>query len=835
MQDFVKKYKSYFIILGLIILVTGAFVPRNLDIKPLSKVFKGYFQGKVPVQHDIVEYQGASREVSDYIESEDRTILWTNALFCGMPAQVISNPTKPILIRHLLFPTKPGVWSKIFLYVFCAFIMLLSFKVRPWLALVGAIGIGFATENFTIIAVGHNTKSIATAYLPLIIAGVQYLFRKKHLLGLTILSVGLGLQVYINHVQITYYAGFMVVLFFVFQLVNSIKKNEIKDFIVASSLALLGVVLALGANSLNILMLNEYAKESIRGASALTVSKDNVAVSEDGQSGLTEDYVFSYSNGWSDIIATFIPNYSGGDSDKLGLYYGEIGSTSGPKYIGATIFVLMILGLVLVKGPKKWWLVTVMLLTIVLSMGSNHFAWFNRFMFDYFPLYNKFRAPSMMMVLVQVSAGLLGILGVEQLLNNIKNKELNLKHLTYAAGAAVGLVFILTYSGTLLNDFESTPKYDEKTGQIAYDSDTRYAQYILNQQGRQPDAQAVAGVKEQLVDNRIQEMKKDGNKSLFFIIAVLLVLWLVYKQKMQTKYALLCLGLLVTLDLWTVGKRYLDDKKFEKPKAREATYLPYQADLAIQEDKSYYRVLDLTENTLSSNRCAFFHNSIGGYSAAKIRRFQDVWDWYLIEQLGQGKVQNNAILDMLNMKYFIYPNQTDQRGQPMYSTSNTALGNAWILRDVKVVPNADSAIIALGTLNTKTSGIVEKDQADLISTSVAVDSNASVVLMSYHPEKLEYTYNSAIESNVAFSEIYYAQGWHAYIDNQEVDHFRLNYILRGLKVPAGKHAITFKYAPATYALGTTLSATFGALIYILLAITIFFGIKNEFFNHKKEV
>jgi hypothetical protein len=207
----------------------------------------------------------------------------------------------------------------------------------------------------------------------------------------------------------------------------------------------------------------------------------------------------------------------------------------------------------------------------------------------------------------------------------------------------------------------------------------------------------------------------------------------------------------------------------------------------------------------------------------------------LIEQLGQGKVQNNAILDMLNMKYFIYPNQTDQRGQPMYSTSNTALGNAWILRDVKVVPNADSAIIALGTLNTKTSGIVEKDQADLISTSIAVDSNASVVLTSYHPEKLEYTYNSVIESNVAFSEIYYAQGWHAYIDNQEVDHFRLNYILRGLKVPAGKHAITFKYAPATYALGTTLSATFGALIYILLAITIFFGIKNEFFNHKKEV
>lgn len=832
MQDFLSKYKSYFIILGLIFIVTGAFVPRNLDIKPLSKVFKGYFQGKVPVQHDIVEYQGASREVSEYIESEGRTILWTNALFCGMPAQVISYPTKPIFIRHLLFPTSPGVWSKIFLYVFCAFIMLLSFKVRPWLAFVGAIGIGFATENLTIIAVGHNTKSIAIAYLPLILAGVQYLFRKKHLLGLTLLAIGLGLQVYINHVQITYYSAFMIVLFFIFQFINSIKHKQLKDFLIASSLALLGVVLALGANGLNLLMLNEYAKESIRGASDLTITKD-MAASTDGQSGLTEDYVFSYSNGWTDIVATFIPNYSGGDSDKLGLYYGDIGSTSGPKYVGATIFVLMILGLVLVQGPKKWWLVTVMLLTIVLSMGNNHFAWFNKLMFEYFPLYNKFRAPSMMMVLVQVSAGLLGIMGVEQLLRNVKNKEVNFKHLTYAAGAAVGLVLLLSYTGTLLNNFESTPKYDEATGQIAYDSDTRYAQYILNQQGRQPDAQSIANVKQQLVDQRMDEMRKDGNKSLFLMIAVLLVLWFVYKQKMQTKYAILCLGVLVTMDMWSVGKRYLNDKKFEKPTPREATFTPYQADLAIKQDKSYYRVLDLTENTISSNRCAFFHNSIGGYSAAKIRRFQDLWDWYLLEQLGQGKVQNNNILNMLNMKYFIYPNQAEQRGQPMYSSSPTALGNAWILQSIKVVENADSAILALATLDTKTTGIVEADQANLISNSATLDTTATISLTSYHPEKLEYKYASTSESNVAFSEVYYAKGWHAYIDNKEVDHFRLNYILRGLKVPAGDHTITFKYEPATYKLGTTISATFGSLIYVLLAITIFFGVKNEFFNHKK--
>jgi hypothetical protein len=833
MQDFIKKYKKHFIILGLIVLLTAAFVPRNLDIKPLSKVFRGYFQGKVPVQNDIVQYNGASREVSEYLVKEDRTILWTNALFCGMPAQSISNPTKPIWIRHLLFPTEPAVWSKIFLYVICAFVMLISFKVRPWLALVGAIGIGFATENFTVIAVGHNTKAIAIAYLPLIIAGVQYLFRKKHLLGLSLLSVGLGLQLYITHPQITYYSAFMVVLFFVFQLVKSIRNKEIKDFMVAAGLGLLGATMALGANSLNLLMLNEYAKESIRGASALTITKDQAKLSEDGQSGLTEDYVFSYSNGWTDIGATFIPNYSGGDSDKVGLYYGLIGSTSGPKYIGATMFLLMILGLVLVKGPLKWWLVSVMLLAIVLSMGNNYFAWFNKFMYDYFPMYNKFRAPSMMMVLVQVSAGLLGILGVEQLLSNVKRKELNFKHLTYAAGTAVGLVLLLAFTGTLFNDFESTPKYDN-SGQVVYDSDTRYAQYILQQQGRQPDAQSIASVKSQLVDNRLEEAKSDGSRSLFLMLAVLLVLWLVYKDKIQPKYAILCLGLLVTLDLWTVGKRYLDDKKFEKPTPQQSTFEPYQADLAIQQDKSYYRVLDLTESTLNSNRCAFFHYSVGGYSAAKIRRFQDLWDWYLIDQLGEGKVQDNNILNMLNMKYFIYPNQQQQGGQPLYATSPTALGNAWVLRDVRVVPNADSAILALGTLDTRTSGIVEADQASLISTVTAVDTNATVKLLSYHPEKLEYEYNSATESNVAFSDIYYAKGWHAFIDGEEVDHFRLNYVLRGLKVPAGKHAITFEYDPATYKLGKTLSATFGSLIYLLVALTLFFGIKNEFLTPKKE-
>ncbi len=816
MRQIFKTYKVHFLIIGLIIILTAAFVPST-------------FSGKSPQQSDIVQYKGASKEIKDYDKIDEVRILWTNSLFAGMPTYVITTLPSSFFVSGIGFPKTPALWATIFKYVFCAFIMLLALGVRPWLALIGAIGIGFATENFTILEVGHRTKAAATAYLPLILAGCIWLSRKKYLLGISVLSVGMALQIAVNHLQITYYAGFIVVLFFLFQLVKHISESRIKDFVVMSSLALLGAGIGLGANSLNLLMLNEYAAYSIRGKSELTISKDKE--NSNVKDGLTKDYTFSYSNGWSDIGATIIPNYSGGDSDKLGLYYGQIGSTSGPKYIGATIFILFILGLVLVKGPIKWWLVTTILITIILSMGGNHFTGINTFMYEHFPLYNKFRAPSMMMVLVQISAGLLGILGLERLFSDSKN--VNFKHLTYAAGSGVAIILLLAYTGTTFNDFSSTPKYDETTGQVVYDSDTRYAQAIIQRQGQNPSPQAVESVKAQLVDRRLEEMKKDGNRSLFLIILVLLVLFLAYKKKLKTPYAIAILGLLITIDLWSVGKRYLNDKDFKKERVVSQPFQPYQADLEIKKDQSYYRVLDLTQSTLNSNRCAYFHKSIGGYSAAKIRRYQDLWDWHLLEDLGSGKIVDNGILNMLNMKYFIYPNQQQQGGTPQYGINNNHLGNAWVLQNTFVVENADSAILSLGRINTQTTGFVEKEHKDRISNNSSFDSSATIKILSYHPEKLEYEYNSTEESNVAFSEVYYDKGWNAYIDGELVNHFRLNYIIRGLKVPSGNHKITFKFEPKTYETGKTLSMGFGAIIYLLIGASLFFWVKNEFFNKAK--
>ena len=808
LKSILKTYKDQLFALLILLVLTALFVPSN-------------FKNKVPVQSDIVQFKGAASEITEYRKKEGGTILWTNSLFAGMPAYTISNPNEPVIIKHLKTPATPRIWSQLFLYVFCAFIMLKAFKVRTWLALIGAIGIGLATENLTILAVGHNTKAAAIGYLPLVIAGCQYLFRKKHLLGLTVLAAGFALQIYVNHVQITYYGGFMVVLFFLFMLVQHIKEKRLKDYLIAAALALGGAGIALGANSLNLLLLQEYAQESIRGESALTMTKG-----ENGktnvQNGLTMDYVFSYSMGWSDYMATIIPNYSGGDSDKLGLYYGDIGSTSGPKYIGASIFILACIGLVLVPGMKKWWLISTILLTIILSMGGNHFTGINEWMYNHFPMYNKFRAPSMMIVLIQLSVGLLAILGLENFLAN--RDRVNFKHLAIAGGSGLALLLLLTISGTAFNDFNSTPK---QTSNGLYDADAQFAMRQIQQQGGQADPQNINRFKEQLSDMRITEMKKDGYRSLFFAITVLTFIFLIYKEKIHVKYALLAIGLLVTADMWFIGKRYLDHNDFKRKQATSQPFRPYAADLAIQKDKSYYRVLDLTESTLNSNRCAYFHKSIGGYSAAKIRRFQDLWDWYLTEDLGKGNVQNNAILNMLNMKYFIYPNQQQKGGAPQYAINRNALGNAWFLRDISFVKNADSALVALGTLDTRYTGIVESKLKELVGKSNTTDSAAKVTFDRYHPEKLEYTSTSTQAGNLAFSEVFYDKGWKSYIDNKEVPHYRVNYVLRGLAVPAGTHKITFKFEPEKYALGSALALGFGSIIYLLIGLSIFVWIKKE--------
>ncbi len=814
MKELFNQYKVHLYAILVLFVVSAAFVPQS-------------FQGKALQQSDIRQYNGAATELSYYSQTKGEIIHWTNSQFAGMPTYMISGLYQEMALRFLQIPNKPAVWAKIFLYLLCGYIMFISFGVRPWLAVIGAIGMGFATENFTIIGVGHNTKAMAIAYLPLVIAGCQYLFRKKYLLGLNLVAVGLGLEILVNHLQITYYGAILIGLFFVFQLVQHIREKRIKDFAIAAGIAAGGALLAVAANSLPLLLTNEYSKVTIRAKSDLTIKKEgDKIVPAESIDGLTESYAFSYSNGYTDIFATFIPNYSGGDSDKVGLYYGDIGGTSGPKYVGAAMFILMVLGFVLLKGSIRWWLLTGMLLAIVLSFGQNHFKWFNDFMYNYVPLYNKFRAPSMIMVLVQYCVGLLAILGLEQLFSLDKKDDATFKKIKYAGFGTLGFILFLTFFSTMFNDFNTNPQYDEATGEMVYDGDTRYAQQAMQQNQQQPTEDGINQFKSRLADARIEAMKKDAYRTLFFAGAIFLVVWFFYKEKLEAKYALIIIGLLVTADMWTVGKRYLKEKDF-KSKGIVDNVLPYDVDRQIQEDKSYYRVLDLTVNPLADTRASFFHKSLGGYNAAKIRRYQEIWDWYLMPDLQQGKVQDNNLLNMLNTKYIIFPNRQQQNAQPQYTSNPQVYGNAWFVNNVQIVESADSAIVNLGNFDAKSTAIVEKQYAEMASTPTGLDSAASISLTSYHPEKLVYTSNNSQAGFAVFSEIFYKAGWNAYIDNKKVDHVQTDYILRGLNIPAGKHDIEFRFEPATYAMGKQISNIASGMIYLLLIGSLAFWLKGS--------
>lgn len=814
MKELLNQYKVHLYALLVLFVVSAAFVPQS-------------FQGKALQQSDIKQYNGAATELDYYKNTQGEILHWTNSQFAGMPTYMISGLTQELPLRFLQFPNKPAVWAKIFLYLLCGYIMFISFGVRPWIAVIGAIGMGFATENFTIIGVGHNTKAMAIAYLPLVIAGCQYLFRKRYLLGLNLVALGLGLEILVNHLQITYYGAILIGLFFVFQLVEHIKQKRIKDYLIATCIAAGGAILAVASNSLPLLLTNEYSKVTIRAKSDLTIKKEgDKIVPAETIDGLTESYAFSYSNGWTDIFATFIPNYSGGDSDKTGLYYGDIGGTSGPKYVGAGLFILMALGFVLLQGSIRWWLLTGMLLAIVLSFGQNHFKWFNDFMYNYVPLYNKFRAPSMIMVLVQYCVGLLAILGLEQIFSLSKKDEGTFKKIKFAGFGTLGFIVFLTFFSTLFNDFNTNPQYDEVTGEMIYDGDTRYAQSALQQNNQQVTQDGIDRFKERIAEARIEAMKKDAYRTLFFAGAIFLVIWFFYKEKLEGKYALIIIGLLITADMWTVGKRYLNEKDFKNKSLVDNPVIPYDVDRSIQLDSSYYRVLDLTVNPLADTRTSFFHKSLGGYNAAKIRRYQEIWDWYLMPDLQQGRVQDNRLLNMLNTKYIIFPNRQQQNAQPQYTANPQALGNAWFVNNIKVVESADSAIVNLGSFDPKSTAIVEKQFADL-AIDTQIDSNARIELLSYHPEKLIYKSSSTTDGFAVFSEIYYKAGWNAYIDNKKVEHAQVNYVLRGLPIPAGEHSVEFRFEPATYATGKQISYVASGAIYLLLIGSLAFWLKGS--------
>ncbi|WP_051718974.1 YfhO family protein [Hymenobacter sp. IS2118] len=795
------------------------------------------FEGKSLTQHDITQFQGGAHEAQEYAKAMGREALWTNSMFSGMPTYLISLHFPGDwsgYLQSIMTLGLPAVVANLFLALLCGYILLVAIGVRPLVAVAGAVALGFSSYNIAILAAGHNTKSIALAYAPLVLAGVLVAYRRDKWLGAALFAVGLTLNVRANHLQITYYLLLLLAIFGIIELVAAIRAGRLPAFLQRTALLGLGAALAVGVSFGRLYTTLEYSKYSNRGRTELTTpgpGQAPAASAADESTGVDRDYAFQYSYGVGETITLLIPNFYGGASSmplgtdsnlaKAGLpqeylagmptYWGQQSYTAGPVYMGAVVCFLFVLGLFVVDKRTRYWLLAGTVLSILLAWGKN-FETFNYLIFDLLPGYNKFRAVSMALVIAQLAMPILGALALSRVLRPRVVVPLDptdaqqhpalakavgaakaplsadatalLPKVLYAGAIAAGIC-VLAWLASFSFDF-SAPIDGE-----------------LTKQGFTPELLGA------LRADRADLLRGDVWRGLLFIGAALGVLYFYLKGRLNRMPAAALMVFLVLVDLWGVDKRYLGNDKFQSETIAQ-TFQPSPADQLILRDPDLsYRVLNV-QNPFNEAQTSYFHKSIGGYHGAKLRRYQD-----LIER--QISTNNQQVLNMLNTRYII----TGDPKQPVQRNPG-ALGNAWFVREVKTVSSPDEEMAALSTLNPATEAVVDVSKfADQKAASYDV-TGATIRLAGYTPDELKYSYTSPQPGLVVFSEIYYADGWQAFIDGKPVPHIRANYVLRALPVPAGSHAIEFRFEPKAYALGNGVSlAASIALLLVLVGAGVY--------------
>ncbi|MEO8150673.1 MAG: YfhO family protein [Bacteroidia bacterium] len=774
--------------------------------------FMPLFQGKSLAQHDIAQWQGMSKSIADFRTKTGQEPLWTNSMFSGMPAYQISVLYPANLMSYVnsiisLGLTAPA--SFIFMAMLCFYILMITLKIDYRLAIGGAIAYAFVSYNLVALHAGHNSKVHAISLFPLVIAGVLMVFNKKYLLGAALTALALSLEIYANHLQITYYLTITILCLVIAKSISIILEKDFAHLFKTAALLGVAVALAILPNITNLLATEEYGKASTRGPSELSSKK--------ASTGLDEDYALSYSNGKTDAFSLLVPNITGGASqtpldeksalykalesngvlsqaqsllDGAPTYWGGLYSTAGPVYVGAIIIFLFILGLILVKGPDKWWLLIATLLSITLSFGK-YFMPLTDFFFHYFPAYNKFRAVSMTLVIASFTIPLLAFMGLQKLFDDKIPIAERTKALLYSFYAVAGLCVLILVSSLFF-------KYNaESDNQLA-----KYP-YIVNA----------------LKEDRASMLRMDTLRSLVFIALAFGLLWFTLKGKIKSNVAYICLAFLFLVDAWPVAKRYLNSNDFTDKQSVEVPFQPTNADLQIDQDKSLgFRVMNTSVSTFNDASTSYFHNSIGGYHGAKLKRYQE-----LIEnQISNG---NQSVLDMLNTKYFIMQNR--QTGQPEAQMNPGACGSAWFVPEIKYVANADSEIKALDKFNPKEIVFIdERFKKDVGDFKPAFDSTASITLTVYDPNHVAYKSNATSEQFAVLSEIYYDKGWNAYIDDKPTTYVRCNYVLRGMKVPAGNHKIDFRFEPAVYITGERIAFAGSILLIAGFLIIVFLELRK---------
>lgn len=803
--------------------------------------------GKRLAQNDVLQSQGASQELRDYREKTGKVGLWTNSMFSGMPAYMVyaerPNSLTLRLGRLLHYTLLPITTNIVFMLLVTSFLALLILGFDRWISVLGAIGIVFASYNFINIDAGHVSKLLAQTYAFPLIASIIITWRGKYLIGGTLTALFAGLELYSNHIQITYYVFLTLLIIGAYELIQALKAGKVKEFMIGTAVLLVAGGIALGTNA-SLLMPNyEYSKQTIRGPSELKANAKT-------KGGLDINYAFQWSYGITESFTVLIPNFYGGASGgKLGkksnmyevmtrrgyqgrqaeqflerqpLYWGDMPFTSGPAYYGAIICLLFVFSLFVAKSDFKWWLLGIVIFLLFLSWGRN-FSAFNNFFFYNVPLYNKFRAVNMLFSLINIFMVWGIALGLKDALTGeIKGKRL-MKPLGYSVGIVGGIVVIFALLGGGLFDFEAA-------------RDQTYLEqmekHIFKNKGVAID------MIDALQKDRAALMQKDALRSLVFILLAAGLLWALFTEKIKREYALAGIALLVLVDLWGVNKRYLNNKSFKKKTNAEAVKKPQPYDLEILQkgkDDPHYRVLNDSKSYMNDATTSFHHKSIGGYHGAKLRRYQELVDAHLTNNIkaayklltnaktlkphNPASNENVSVLSMLNMKYMVVGNP----GQVFQNTN--AMGNAWFVDNYKVVKDSDEELASLKVFDPKKIAFVNPKFAKAVEgLKITPDNKATIKLLSYAPDELKYETNASSKQLAVFSEIYYNKGWEVLIDDKPASFFRVNYVLRGLVVPAGKHTIKCHFTSKTFATGESIALVSSMLLLlgIVGAITLYF-------------
>ena len=810
-------------------------MPEVLVIVLFAAISFAYFfvpvsQGKILYRHDSSAGKGMGHEMTEYRERTGEQTRWTNSVFGGMPTYQMApsygstDGLKSIVsMYHLWLPDY--VWY-IFAYLLGFYIMLRAFDFRRSLAVLGSVIWAFSSYFLIIIAAGHLWKVFALAYLPPMIGGIVLAYRGKYLWGLIVTALFTAFEISANHVQMTYYYMFIIFFLVLGFLVDAIRQKRISHFLKASGVCLAAAIIGVAMNISNLYHTWEYQKESMRGKSELV--KKNSANQTD--SGLERDYITAWSYGIGETWTLLIPNAKGGASvpmiqnkivqekgdpmyefvyQQLGQYWGEQPGTSGPVYVGAFVMMLFILSLFIVKGTVKWSLLAATILSVLLSWGHN-FMPFTDFFIDYMPMYSKFRTVASILVIAEFTIPLLAMLALKRIVDEpeLLTRKIKYVYISFALTAGIAAVFAL--GGGAFFDFISSSE-------------------------RQALSQFPADQLNPLLDNltslREQIFAADCWRT-FFIIVIGTLLLLFYKGgKLKAEYMVGCVCVLCLIDMWQVDKRYLNDSMFVPKSERDAPIEMTETDRQILKDKSPdYRVLNFSSNTFNENETSYFHKSIGGYHAAKLRRYQEVIEARISPEMNaamkaiaeaagdMSAVDGNKlfpVINMLNTKYFIMPLQG---GANAPLPNPYAYGNAWFVDKVSYVNNANEELSALSTTDLRHTAVADKAFSDVLGQSKANDSTATVRLEKYEPNKLEYSVSSKNGGVVVFSEIYYP-GWNATVDGVEVPVGRANYILRAISVKPGSHKVVLDFHPKSVSVTETI-AYIATAILILMFVAI---------------